>query len=144
VEWLLLAGILVVAGLVIWGGVRAFQRRPRFVGEDPTRLTFDPELMHRVKELAVRNQRIPAIVLLRSAHPTLGLAAAKAIVDRLATSRPTPQPAETAPSRSPVPLEIELEARALKSDGNQRDAVELVQESTGWTPGEAKDFVDRL
>jgi hypothetical protein len=61
---------------------------------------------------------------------------------------PVPQSADAdpdhRPSASAVPLEIELEARALKSAGRIDAAADTVSGSTGWGLSDARAYVDDL
>ena len=140
--WIVFA-VLVVVLLLLALGRRAAG------GVDPTQLLLDPELVGRVRVLAKAGQTIPAIKMLRQGTPGLGLAAAKQMVDKMAASSTVSSPADqsaanAAPSASVVPLEIELEARSLKSDGNPVKAIKLVREHTGFDLAAAKDYVDGL
>ena len=120
-------------------------RRAVSAGADPTQLTFDPSVMEQVKGLALSNQKLPAIRLLREANPTLSMVAAKAIVDRMAgAATHAPGPADHAPSLGQLDLEVELEARNLKAQGQVISAIKLVREHTGWALKESKDYVDGL
>ena len=126
-------------------------------GVDPTQLLLEPDLVGRVRALAQADQKIAAIKLLREGTPGLGLAAAKQMVDKMAASpqvgctRDRPGQArrhgvrpDDAPSASTVPLEIELQARSLKSEGQAIQAIKLVRESTQWDLRSAKAYVDGL
>ena len=147
--WIVVA-VLVVVLLLTFVGRRAAG------GVDPTQLLFEPELINRVRALAEANQKIAAIKLLRDGTPGLGLASARVMVDRMATSRPAgapspdlrkPEPAVGAdmmPSAAGVPLEVELQARSLKSAGQPIQAIKLVREHTSWGLREAKEYVDTL
>jgi len=75
----------IVAVLVVILLATVFARRA-VGGVDPTTLTFDPDLIGRVRALALAGQPIPAIKLLREQTPGLGLAAAKTMVDRMVKS----------------------------------------------------------
>lgn len=121
-------------------------------GVDPTQLLLEPELVGRVRALAQSNQKIAAIKMLRDGTPGLGLAAAKQMVDKMAvpktqapvvdTAKPTS--ADEMPSPSAIPLDVELQVRSLKTDGQAIQAVKLVREHTKWDLRSAKEYVDRL
>ncbi|SDP50387.1 Ribosomal protein L7/L12 C-terminal domain-containing protein [Nakamurella panacisegetis] len=143
--------VLVVVLLLTFVGRRAQG------GVDPTQLLFEPELINRVRALAQTNQKVAAIRMLRAGTPGLGLASAKVMVDRMAAGPVPPPPAgpdltkpvalsadEMLPSASWVPLEVELQARSLKSSGQAIAAIKLVREHTSWGLREAKDYVDGL
>lgn len=151
----------VVAVLAVILLATVFARRA-VGGVDPTTLTFDPDLIGRVRALALAGKPIPAIKLLREQTPGLGLAAAKTMVDRMVksgladrrpvTSSSTTVPAkpgsvmaaDLAPSSSSVPLEVELQARSLIAAGQKLQAIKLVRASTSWDLRQAKDYVDTL
>lgn len=114
-----------------------------FGGVDPTQLLFDPELIGRVRALAEQGQTIPAIKVLRDGTPGLGLASAKQMVDRMA-SRASADTPEMLPSASSVPLEVELQARSMKSAGQEISAIKLIRGHTSWGLREAKEYVDGL
>ncbi len=125
-------------------------------GVDPTQLLLDPDLVARVRTLAAADQKIAAIKLLREGTPGLGLAAAKQMIDRMAASPSTAAPGidlakpgpgvafDDAPSASSISLEIELQARSLKSDGQAIQAIKLVRQQTSWDLRTAKEYVDGL
>lgn len=140
--WVIVA-ILVLVVVMISVGRRVLG------GIDPTQLLLDPELVGRVRALALANQKIPAIKMLRDGTPGLGLASAKQMVDRMAAPPRTVAAApagaaEMTPSGSDVPLEVELQARSMKSAGQDLPAINLVREHTSWGLREAKDYVDGL
>jgi ribosomal protein L7/L12 len=185
----LFVGILIGACLAITAvvvlGFRAL--RTRRSGSDLTQVTFDPDLMVRVRALAAAGERVQAIKMLRESTPNLGLGQASLLVDRMAKSatrqeaagevaaprsseitpggagitpegseiaaRTTgdghrsdldPRMFEDAPSSSAVDLEVELEVRALRSDGKSDDAVQLLQQHTGWDKRTAEDYISAL
>ncbi|MDQ2737047.1 MAG: hypothetical protein M3Y35_00010 [Actinomycetota bacterium] len=151
----------IVAVLVVILLATVFARRA-VGGVDPTTLTFDPDLIGRVRALALAGQPIPAIKLLREQTPGLGLAAAKTMVDRMVKSRPADGRTVTSssttvqakpgsvtetdlsPSGSSVPLDVELQARSLIAAGQKLQAIKLVRASTPWDLRQAKDYVDTL
>ena len=152
--WIVVVVLVVVLLLTFVG------RRARG-GVDPTQLLFEPDLINRVRALAQTNQKIAAIKLLRDGTPGLGLASAKVMVDRMAASTPPATPGQASmnltkdeggpvsgtemmPSASSVPLEVELQARSLKSAGQPIQAIKLVREHTSWGLREAKNYVDGL
>ena len=146
--WIVVAVLVVVLSLMIVA-------RRTVGGVDPTQLLLDPDLVGRVRALAQSNQKIAAIKLLRDGTPGLGLAAAKQMVDRMAAPPAGPPavdlgksqgvgPPEEAPSRSSVPLEVELQVRSLASAGQKIQAIKLVREHTSWDLHTAKDYVDGL
>ncbi|MTD15860.1 hypothetical protein GIS00_18145 [Nakamurella sp. YIM 132087] len=51
---------------------------------------------------------------------------------------------DAAPSSSPVPLEVELEVRTLRSAGNTAAAIKLVRERTGMDQIDATYYVNSL
>ncbi len=151
--------VVVVLLLVVL--TMGFARRAAVGGVDPTQLLLDPELVGRVRALAQANQKIAAIKMLRDGTPGLGLAPAKQMVDKMAAPRPSgPQAPATSdgpnlrkagtaasemmPSASTLPLEIELQARSMKSAGQPIAAIKLVREHTSWGLREAKEYVDGL
>lgn len=159
--WLgILIGVALTVALIAMLGRRATR------GADPTQLTFDSSVMGEVQQLAVSGRKIDAIKLLRDSNPTLSLAAAKAIVDKMAAPKPGTTVAGTAPPASSIPavdaampiaafddsvpsvdtlaLEVELQVRNLKAQGQTIPAIKLIREHTGWGLKEAKDYVDRL
>jgi ribosomal protein L7/L12 len=184
----LFVGILIGACLAITAvvvlGFRAL--RTRRSGPDLTQVTFDPDLMVRVRALAAAGERVQAIKMLRESTPNLGLGQASLLVDRMAKSATRQQAAgevvprsseitpggaeitpegseiaarttgdahrrdldprmfEDAPSSSAVDLEVELEVRALRSDGKSDDAVQLLQQHTGWDKRTAEDYISAL
>jgi ribosomal protein L7/L12 len=73
---------------------------------------------------------------------------AKTMVDRIeaAANRPraTGVPGDNVPSASPIPLDVELEVRGLKAQGDQIAAIKLIREHTGLGLQDAKDYVDSL
>ena len=134
---------------------------------DPTQLTLDASVMPQVQALAIAGQKIDAIVLLRKSNPTLSLTAAKVIVERMTAPRPgTATVAGVSPAASAIPgvdaaapaaafddptpsgdglaVDVALQARELKLQGQSVQAVKLVRDSTGWGLREAKRFVDGL
>ncbi len=125
-------------------------------GVDPTQLLLDSDLVGRVRALAQADQKIAAIKLLRQGTPGLGLAAAKQMVDKMAAAPPPGRPRvdlgvpgpetppDQVPSPSTVPLEVELQARALKSDGQAIQAIKLVRRHTRCDLSTAKAYVDGL
>lgn len=163
-------GLLLGVVVVLLVGALLSRRATR--GTDPTQLTFDPAVMTQAKNLALNDQKIAAIQLLRDSTPGLSLAAAKALVDKLGRRQPSapfagepipptavaappaapPGPADwypaaaadVAPSTSRLPLEVELEARSLKSQGKAINAIKLVREHTDLSLLEAKNLVDGL
>jgi ribosomal protein L7/L12 len=147
--WIIVVVVVVVLLFLI------FARRVAG-GVDPTQLLLEPELVGRVRALAQDDQKIAAIKLLRKGTPGLGLDAAKQMVDKMAASPKSAAPAinlaepvgtvapDDAPSASTVPLEIELQARSLKSEGQAIQAIKLVRESTQWDLRSAKAYVDGL
>ena len=142
---------IVVVVLVVVLLFMIFARRA-VGGVDPTQLLLEPDLVGRVRALAQSNQKIAAIKLLREGTPGLGLAAAKQMVDKMAVPRPPtpvvdvtkPASADEMPSPSTVPLDLELQVRSLKSDGQAIQAIKLVREYTKWDLRSAKEYVDGL
>ena len=151
----ILAVVLALALILMLVGKRAVG------GVDPTTLSFDPGLINQVRALAATDQRIAAIKLLRQHTPGLGLAAAKLMVDRMApAARPSseiraPEPSQQpfvenrsqddlVPSASPMPLEVEMQARGLVSAGQKLQAIKLVRERTGYGLRDAKAYVEGL
>ena len=154
VIWIVVVALVVVLLLTFVG-------RQARGGVDPTQLLFEPDLINRVRALAQADQKIAAIKTLRDGTPGLGLASAKVMVDRMAAA---PRPAapgqapmnltkdgpvpvsgtEMMPSASNVPLEVELQARSLKSAGQPIQAIKLVREHTSCGLREAKDYVEGL
>ncbi len=157
-NWNLIVGVVLVVVILTVVVMRRANR-----GVDPTQLLLDPDLIGRVRGLARTDRKIQAIKLLRDGTPGLGLAAAKLMVDRMAAApHPVEQPkqvdlgkdrptsdsdeisvADLMPSTSSVPLDIELEARSLKSTGQPIAAVKIVRPHTR-NLREAKDYVDGL
>lgn len=139
-----------LALLVIVVSAAAAARRTVRGRVDPTQLLLDPDLVGRVRGLARSDQKIAAIRLLRAGTPGLGLGAARVMVDRMAAGAPggpatAPTPgADLMPSPSRVSLDVELQARSLKSAGEAMKAVELIRERTDFGLQEATDYVDRL
>jgi ribosomal protein L7/L12 len=74
--WIVIALLLVLLVLVL-------ARRAAVGNVDPTQLLLDPALMAQVRSLAESGQKVQAIAALRQGTPGLGLAAAKAMVDRM-------------------------------------------------------------
>ncbi|AZI59261.1 hypothetical protein EH165_15065 [Nakamurella antarctica] len=143
---------VVIGVVVVFLVLGALGRSQGATRLDPTHMTFDPDLMARVRELSV-NQKIAAIRLLRDGAPGLGLADAKNMVERLARSSPPPTSpppdllqgyAAQSPSESAVRLEVELEARSLVAAGKKIHAIKVVREETGWSLLDAKEYVDTL
>ena len=132
-----IVGILIVLLLAaVWA------RRTARGTVDPTELTFAPETMAQVRQLA-RTDKIAAITALRAAAPGLGLAQAKLMVDRMAA--PPAAAVPTTPDvHADLDLDTEMQAHQLKQDGQAIAAVKLVRESTGWGLAQAKSYVDRL
>lgn len=147
--WILAVTAVVLLALFLLG------RKAMRPGVDPTSLTFDPALMARVQEHIDADRKIHAIKELREGTPGLGLQSAKLMVDRMAARVPPPRqggpnldkqpgPVDDRASASTVPLEAELEIRALKAQGDVIDAIKLARARTGWGLREAKDYVDGL
>lgn len=114
-------------------------------GVDPTQLLLDPELVTQVRALAVQNQKIAAIKMLREGTPGLGLASAKVMVDRMAAPRSANRHGDAVDGASgaAVPAEVQGQARTLRDQGDAIAAIKLVRE---YVPGlqEAKRYVDGL
>ena len=127
-------GIVVVLLLVLLG-----TRRSRS-GVDPTQLLLDPDLVTGVRALALQNQKIAAIKMLREGTPGLSLASAKVMVDRMAAPRTG---AQVVVPGAGVPPEIAQQARSLRDAGNKINAIKLVRQHL---PGlaEAKAYVEGL
>lgn len=147
--WILAVTAAILIALFLFG------RKAMRPGVDPTSLTFDPDLMARVQEHINADRKIHAIKELRDGTPGLGLQSAKLMVERMAARIPPPRQggpslekepgfADDRASVSTVPLEIELQIRALKAEGNVIHAIKLARERTGWGLREAKDYVDGL
>lgn len=149
--WILAATAAILLLLFLLG------RRAIRPGIDPTSITFDPALMARVQEHIEADRKIHAIKELREGTPGLGLQSAKLMVERMAARIPPPRQGGPTLDKDPhtsftddrasvssLPLEAELEIRALKADGNIIHAVKLTRERTGWGLHEAKDYVDGL
>ncbi len=83
--WVWIAVVVVLAA----AGVNAI-RRTAAGRVDPTQLLLDPELVGRVRVLAQQGRTIEAIKTLRAGTPGLGLAAAKLMVERMATPSTPP------------------------------------------------------
>ena len=136
-------GVIVILAVGLFSARRAL--RP---GVDATQLTFDAGVMEEVRALTVSGQKIQAIKLLREQSPGLSLVTAKAMVDRIeaAANRPRAKgvPGDNVPSASPKPLDVELEVRGLKAQGEQIAAIKLIREHTGLGLQDAKDYVDSL
>ncbi len=157
----------IVIGAVLAIGAVALIGRRVVPGVDPTQLTFDQAVMHEVTELLARDRKIEAVALLRSTTPGLSVASAKAMVDRMdaaarrsaagapaapgapgapeaAAESPAPVDPDSVPSADSLALEVELDVRSLKAQGNTIGAIKVVREHTGWGLKESKDFVDNL
>ncbi len=123
-------------------------RRLRVVGVDPTQLTLDPLVMQEVRALIISGDKGRAVSLLREHAPGLAPVTAAAIVDRMALAatrqKTAGPPGDTAPSAALVPLEIELEARNLKSQGQLVPAITLIREQIGFDLKDAQDYVNGL
>lgn len=127
-------GIVVVLLLLLLGTRRARS------GVDPTQLLLDPELVTSVRALAVQNQKIAAVKMLREGTPGLSLASAMMMVDRMVPARSgTP----AAVPGTGVPPDVKAQALALRDGGNAIAAIKLVR---SYLPGlrEAKAYVERL
>ncbi|WP_037365461.1 ribosomal protein L7/L12 [Nakamurella lactea] len=134
--WVVVAVLLVVLVVVL-------ARRTAVGRVDPTQLLLDPTLMAQVRSLAESGQKVQAIATLRSGTPGLGLAAAKAIVDRMTSPAAAPAVPQTKTQGVPaVPPDIAAQVLLLKSQGEQIAAIKLVREHTGCGLREAKDYVD--
>ncbi len=130
-------GILIVLVLAaLW------VRRTARGSVDPTELTFAPETMAQVRQLA-GTDKISAIKTLREAAPGLGLAQAKLMVDRMAAPPAAAVPA-TPDIHADLDLDTEMQAHQLKQDDQAIAAIKLVRETTGWSLAQAKAYVDRL
>lgn len=149
--WILAITAAIMLALFLLG------RRTMRPGIDPTSITFDPALMARVQEHINADRKIHAIKELREGTPGLGLQSAKLMVERMAARVPPPRQGGQSPEKtaqpgfaddrasvSSIPLEIELEIRALKAQGDVIPAIKLARERTGWGLREAKDYVDGL
>jgi hypothetical protein len=139
----ILIGVCLAMAVVVVLGFRAL--RARRSGPDLTQVTFDPDVMLRVRSLVAAGEKVQAVKLLREANPQLGLEQATLLVNRMATSaarRPVVRDAE--PSSNEIPLEVELEARSLVSDGDRAGAVALISKSSGWDLRTARAYVDAL
>lgn len=120
---------------------------------DPTRLSFPPELMAEVSELARSRRTVAAVTLLRERTPGLSVAHAKRIVDRLAVREQPALPSapadpgpdrDQAPSGSSVPLEVELQVRGQVSAGDPAGALRTLAAATGWDDDRAVRYLDTL
>lgn len=78
---------IIVIVLVVLAAVRLLGRRAALQGVDPTQVTLSPEVANQARALALQGRRIHAITLIRD-HTDMPLAAAKMIVDRMATGGP--------------------------------------------------------
>lgn len=78
--WIVVAVLLILLAVLL-------ARRAAAGRVDPTQLLLDPALMAKVRALAESGQKVQAIATLRQGTPGLGLAAAKAMVDRMAPPR---------------------------------------------------------
>ena len=138
--WIVVIVVVVVLIAAIATGRRAL------TGVDPTQLTLDPALVAQVKALAIAGRKIEAINALRAGTPGLSLAHAKNMVDRMAAppKRATPGTADQLPSASEVPLDVELEARSMKSQGQLIAAIKAVRDATGMGLAQAEDYIDGL
>jgi ribosomal protein L7/L12 len=120
-------------------------------GVDPTQLLLDPDLVTQVRALAVQNQKVTAIKMLRDGTPGLSLASAKVMVDRMAAPRGTVQRGDAVTGGdsvasvpgSTVPAEVREQARTLRDRGDAVAAIGLVRQHL---PGlqEAKKYVEGL
>lgn len=148
--WTVVVVLAIVVLLMVFG-------RRAVGGVDPTTLTFDPSLIGQVRSLAISNQRLAAIKLLRDHTPGLGLAAAKVMVDRMViSSRPPNSPTPSldlskqssaqleSSGQAMVPADVEMQARSLVSAGQKIQAIKLIRENTAWGLREAKLYVDNL
>lgn len=137
--WIAVA-VMAVVLLLRFAGRRAVRGRV-----DPTDLLLEPALVDEVRALAQADQKTAAIALLRKRTPGLGVGPAKVIVDRMAVPKQAPPTAgPAAADAGPVPLEVELDVRTLKSGGDLTAAIELVREHTGWDRSTATSYVEGL
>lgn len=91
-----------------------------------------------IADLIAAGQKIEAIKLLRE-QTGLGLAEAKAAVERL--EQGVPPPAASAPDAVPPPLSDDV--RRLVDQGKLIEAIRLLRERTGMGLKDAKDHIDR-
>lgn len=97
-----------------------------------------------VADLIAAGRKIEAIKLLRE-HTGIGLAEAKAAVERLEAGLPPPAPAAPAAGGAPAGGDTTLPAdvQALVDQGKLLDAIKRLRQHTGMGLKEAKDHIDR-
>lgn len=99
---------------------------------------MDQDLSQEIAALLGEGRKIEAIALLRQ-HTGMGLAEAKAAVERLTGEAGPASPAET----PPPPRALDADVQALVDQGKLIAAIKLLRERRGLGLKEAKDEIDR-
>ena len=129
--------VLVVALVVIWTLRRSAEQSLPTAGTAPR--GPDPELDAAVAQLLAEGRKLEAIRRVRVATG-MGLAEAKAYVERPRAGHATPEHRVTASA----PGDLDAELRVLVARGRTIEAIKRVREATGVGLKEAKDYVDQL
>jgi ribosomal protein L7/L12 len=135
---LLLLLVVVVPLAVVLGG----RRRPVELVKPPADPVSRDELHRQVADLLRQRRKIQAVKLVRE-QTGLGLAEAKAVVDRVEAGQPLP-PVAPAGQPAVVRPEVVEQVAELKRRNQPIQAIRLLRQHTRMGLAEAKRYVDRL
>jgi len=116
---------------------------------DPTQVSIDAALAAEVRTLYAKGDKLQAVKKLRAATG-LGLADAVRIVDKMGAGAKPARAAGTSLDKSSSGVAAAIgpdhqdEVRSLVAAGQQFEAVKLVQQLTGMSLIDAKDYVERM
>lgn len=143
----IIAAIVLALAIVIW----ITSRRRRESALEPLRAKSSAapgsapaaDTFAQVRALLARGEKIEALKALRE-RTSMGLAEARAVVDRLEAGGNPDSPAPASPAPSQMPAELASKVRGLLQRGDKIAAIKLVRERMKLDLKDAKDLVDRF
>lgn len=144
---IVIAAVILVLAIIIWIASRRRRESALDTLRAKSRAAHEPALasdtFSQVRELMAQDEKIEAIKMLRE-KTGMGLAEAKAAVERLDEGGNLDNPLPASPAPAQLPVELAATVRGLLQNGDKIGAIKLVRVHMKLDLKDAKDLVDRF
>jgi ribosomal protein L7/L12 len=144
---IVIAIVFLIAAIILWVASRRRRESAMDTMRARTRAASEPapasDTFARVRTLMMQDEKIEAIKLLRE-KTGMGLAEAKAAVERLEAGGYVDSNASAGSGHAQLPGELAAAVRGLLQRGDKIAAIKLVRERMKLDLKDAKDLVDKL